>query len=661
MPLSLDHVQPGMTAGSALTSGGSGVKSATYRLDIDGLRAVAVLAVIGFHALPGHVRGGYVGVDVFFVISGYLITGVILSALDRSTFTFAGFYGRRVKRIFPALSVLLTACYVWAWFNLFADDFQEFGKYLAASAGFVPNLALWRSVWYFDSASELKPLLHLWSLGIEEQFYLVWPLLIVAAWKWRRNVLPLVVVIAVTSFAASVYEVRHDSSAAFYSPLLRAWELALGAIVTCLTARDDSGRQPSAPDRVRDVASALGLALVIASTFSIGQTKTMLGLRTAIPTVGAALMIGAGPFAWPNRHVLSHPLLVWIGLISYPLYLWHWPLLSFATIALGRVPAGAALVGLVGASILIAWLTYRFVEYPIRFGRRRAVTIPALCTALATILFAGALTFWSNGAPDRKLNVSDRARFVQYYERMHLQGLADAYWEGCDFLDWTTRREKTEIDPDCTRAGSRGTVLLWGDSYAQALSLGIRRMLPRGVSLAQVATSACPPDEAATDDPNDERCSRSNSRAVAAIRQLSPDLVVLAQGANHESVDWESKGARIRALGARRVVLVGPAPHWTPSLPLVVAGQYWGADYSRVRSGLDQAIFRTDASLKRRLAQSREVTYVSLLDRLCDARGCLAIVPGGDARDLIAVDAGHFSPAGSIFVADVALRGSLTP
>jgi hypothetical protein len=387
----------------------------------------------------------------------------------------------------------------------------------------------------------------------------------------------------------------------------------------------------------------------------------MIGLRTAVPTVGAALLIGAGPDAWLNRRLLAHPLLVWIGLISYPLYLWHWPLLSFATIARGQPPAGATLAALLALSVLLAWATYRFVEHPIRFGRIDWSPVPTLCGAMAVVFVGGVVTYASNGMPDRKLNVSNRAQFVQYYERMHTHGLGDAYWQACDFLDWTTRTTKAAIDRDCTRPGPHGTVFLWGDSYAQALSLGIRQMLPRGVRLAQVATSACPPDVHLSGESLDERCERSDRAAIAAIRQLAPELVVLAQAAGHETVDWEAMAGRIRALGARRVVLVGPAPYWRPSLPLVVAASYWGRNYSRVKLGLESSIFDVDAALKRRFAHSHAIEYVSLLDRLCDADGCLAIVPGGDARDLIAVDAGHFSPAGSIFVADRALRPALEP
>ena len=179
-----------------------------YRPDIDGLRGIAVLSVIGFHVFPDWVRGGYVGVDVFFVISGYLISGLILDGLEHGRFTFANFYARRIKRIFPAVIVLLSACYVWGWFYLLADEYQQFGRHMAGSAAFVANFVLWRDIWYFDPASERQPLLHLWSLGIEEQFYLVCPLLLYLAWKRRLNLLWPTGIILVASYLGNAHEIR---------------------------------------------------------------------------------------------------------------------------------------------------------------------------------------------------------------------------------------------------------------------------------------------------------------------------------------------------------------------------------------------------------------------------------------------------------------------
>ena len=202
-----------------------------YRPDIDGLRAIAVLAVVGFHAFPHWVQGGFIGVDIFFVISGYLISTIIFENLDSGTFSFTEFYARRMKRIFPALILVLIACFIFGWFALLADEYKQFGKHMAAGAGFVSNLVFWQEAGYFDNAAGTKPLLHLWSLGIEEQFYIVWPLLLWFAWKRKVHLAALVVVLAITSLALNLHGIHQDKIATFYAPQTRVWELLSGSIV----------------------------------------------------------------------------------------------------------------------------------------------------------------------------------------------------------------------------------------------------------------------------------------------------------------------------------------------------------------------------------------------------------------------------------------------
>lgn len=203
--------------------------AAGYRPDIDGLRAVAVLAVIAFHAYPGLLPGGFIGVDVFFVISGFLITGVILGDLERGTFTFADFYARRIRRIFPALLVVLVAAWIAGWFLLLADEYKSLGRNIAAGALFLSNVSLWTEAGYFDAAAELKPLLHLWSLGIEEQFYIAWPLVMVIAWRLRGSLVTVAGVIGLVSFVLCVLSADGDPTTAFYLPHTRVWELLVGA------------------------------------------------------------------------------------------------------------------------------------------------------------------------------------------------------------------------------------------------------------------------------------------------------------------------------------------------------------------------------------------------------------------------------------------------
>jgi peptidoglycan/LPS O-acetylase OafA/YrhL len=340
-----------------------------YRPDVDGLRGIAVLLVVAFHAFPDHVSGGFVGVDIFFVISGFLITKIIASNLATDSFSFGAFYARRVKRIFPALLLVLLASYIAGWFTLFPSEFKQLGRHIAAGAGFASNIVLWSESGYFDNLADTKPLLHLWSLGIEEQFYIVWPLVLWLGWKRRINLLAIAVALALTSFTINIVTVRNDLVATFYWPHTRFWELLVGAILALRAGTAPSGGPPPPPSgALRRASSALGLALIVVATLAVTKDRDFPGWWALLPVLGAALLISSAPQSWANRVVLSNRGLVWVGLVSFPLYLWHWPLLSFARIVEGETPAAGIRVAAVLAAVMLAWLTYRLVERPIRFG-----------------------------------------------------------------------------------------------------------------------------------------------------------------------------------------------------------------------------------------------------------------------------------------------------
>ena len=288
-----------------------------YRSDIDGLRAIAILSVIGFHAFPDWVRGGFIGVDIFFVISGFLISTIILDSLKRYSFSFVEFYSRRVKRIFPALILVLLASFACGWFALLPDEYEQLGKHIAAGGGFVANFAIWNESGYFDNAADTKPLLHLWSLGIEEQFYIIWPLLLWATWKCRFNLLLTTVLVATISFALNIGTSNSDVVAAFYAPHTRFWELLIGAHLAYLRVFHQSiPRAPKTGDG--NLRSFVGAALLAVAMSLITKERAFPGWWALLPTVGTALMISAGSQAWLNRAVLSNRVLVWFGLSSYP-------------------------------------------------------------------------------------------------------------------------------------------------------------------------------------------------------------------------------------------------------------------------------------------------------------------------------------------------------
>ena len=343
------------------------------RRDIDGLRGIAVLLVLAYHALPKHVRGGFIGVDVFFVISGFLISGILLKDIENNSIRFVDFYRRRVRRIFPALMLVLVASLVFGWLFLLADEYQQLGKHAMGAAAFISNFMLWREVGYFDNDAATKPLLHLWSLGVEEQFYLVYPLMLWLAWKCRLRLLPTMAAIALLSFGSSFVGVQSNAGRNFFSPQTRFWELMIGSLLACgyrsVALLKHSHSSPGHSERrLYHFISTLGLLAIGIGAFWIVTDDGYPGFVALAPTIGAACLIAAGSNSWVNKFILSNRVLVGFGVISYPLYLWHWPILSFLRILSGRTPSGTIVASAVLTSIVLAWATTKFVERPLRFG-----------------------------------------------------------------------------------------------------------------------------------------------------------------------------------------------------------------------------------------------------------------------------------------------------
>jgi peptidoglycan/LPS O-acetylase OafA/YrhL len=356
-----------------------------YRPEIDGLRALAVAAVLGFHAFPNIVPGGYVGVDVFFVISGFLITSIVVDGSARGRLSLADFYIGRVRRLFPALTIVLAACLVAGWLLLLPNEFASLGKHVAAGAAFISSFVDVREAGYFDQRAELKPLLHLWSLGIEEQFYLVWPIVAFLAIRFKTGVFIAALVIVVASWAVNIGLTYSKPADAFYLPWSRAWELLLGGCLATAPAIINRGLR-----WLRDIAALAGTCLIGLAIMVFDQNSAFPGWRALLPAIGTGLIIWAGKEAWLNRQVLARPPLVGIGLMSYPLYLWHWPLLSFLAISNDRSVTSRLIAILL--AVVLAWATYRLVELPVR--RARTVWRP-LVAGLAAACFIGLAVFTS--------------------------------------------------------------------------------------------------------------------------------------------------------------------------------------------------------------------------------------------------------------------------
>jgi len=615
--------------------------SIAYRKDLDGLRCVAVLAIVLFHASPPSLPGGFVGVDVFFVLSGFLITSIIVTEIGEDRFSLLRFYGRRIRRLFPALALVLAATLAAGWFMLSADDYLSLGRQTVAGAAFYANFHFWGASGYFDASTQTMPLLHLWSLGVEEQFYVVWPLTLWAILRMRVRPLWVLGLLTAASFAFCLYVSDGDPDQAFYSPFSRLWQLSLGGVVATLP--------PSAAGaRERSILSAAGLLLILLSCWLIDPGQPVPGVNAAMPTLGAALLIRAGPEAFVNRLLSIRPAVA-IGRTSYPLYLWHWPLLSFAWINADLAdPSRLARGAMAVVAFIAAWATWRWVERPMK-----PVHPLKLAALLLAVAFAALLVIWSGGVPQRAVNQDPRRAFVARQNALRFDDIEHSGLPNCGFMEWRSSRIKDMIDPRCTLPGRRGTYFLWGDSHAHALVVGMIRAVPQGISIARVASPGCAVDYPDTGRaPGSGRqgkraCRRSNDFAAAAVRRLKPDIVFLAQASGHQRSDWDALARSIRALGARRVVLVGPVPQWRPSLPLVIARAHWPFTEDYIATGLDRSILSTDALLHRRYDRSRDLTYLSLIDRLCDARGCRARLGDG----LTSWDYGHLTAPASEYVA----------
>jgi len=452
-----------------------------YRPDIDGLRAIAVLSVVGFHAFG--VMGGFTGVDIFFVISGFLISTIIFENLEKKTFSFNEFYQRRIRRIFPSLLLVLVVCLVFGWFVLYPDEYGQLGKHVASGAGFISNLVLWSESGYFDVVAEKKPLLHLWSLGIEEQFYFFWPIFGWLLWKFRIYFLWMAVAIASISFGLNVWLVGADSIATFYSPLTRFWELLAGGCISYIGLFNKELLTPI--KRNANLFSIIGLIMVIVSVSLLTKDMAFPGWWAALPVIGTSLLIVSGPDSWVSRKVLSIRVLVWFGLISFPLYLWHWPLLTFVRILSDH--SRVLIIASVITSVLFAWLSYRFIERPIRYGKNQNAKTVVLLVMMVLVAVCGFITYKATGFEFR-IDDGQQGRLSKKYRNQ---------------VEWPETYNRTEectakygADQYClvSDISKPPTAALIGDSHANHFYPGLSEYYKNnGGNLVLLGSGGCAP------------------------------------------------------------------------------------------------------------------------------------------------------------------------
>lgn len=636
-----------------------------YRPDIDGLRAIAVTAVVLHHAFPDSLHSGFVGVDIFFVISGYLITSIILRQLEAGRFSFADFYARRIKRIFPALLLVLGSTLVAGWYLLTAHEYRQLGKHVFAGATFLSNFAFWQESGYFDASAISKPLLHLWSLAIEEQFYIFWPLLLYGLVKLRRSPLSIILGLLLASFALNLWLVRQDLTAAFYNPAARFWEMMMGAMLAAFHANGAMASQLKErivwfSSRVSPgMLSTLGLLLLALIFWKLDPSRRFPGWWAFVATLATCMLIAAGPSAWFNRYVLASKPFVWIGLISYPLYLWHWPIMSLVNIELGQHPPLLQQLGWILLAVLLATLTYLLIERPIRTGRWHR-TKPLVLVMSLSMLLTGAIaaTIYT-----KEIKVDHLPQLIANLQTKRGEAAITEGWRNKDcMLDFNV--PPSAFKPFCTEE-KRPLVFLWGDSHAASLYPGLKALQDSGkhsFGITERTGAICPPVLGIEPRPG---CRALNDHAIDEIRRTVPDIVILyawwhedKSYGRYDITGLEATVEEIRKAGVPRIILMGAVPYWKSDLPRILlrmAGSLDARGRLPLRLGdeyLDPHVREATAQMRTR-AQAMGIEFISGLDYFCNQDGCLSRL-NESAAEPLSYDYGHLSlPAVTYFVEQI--------
>lgn len=628
---------------------------------VDGIRGLAIAAVVGFHAFPAAVPGGFSGVDMFLVVSGYLIGSQLFEQIEAGRARWAAFWTRRVIRLFPALILTLLAVLWIGWRWLPASAFEPLGRQALLGALFVANIGFWQQTGYFDGASRLEPLLHLWTLSLEEQYYLVAPALMALAHRFHRF-RAMLWALALASLALSVWGTSKWPQASYFLLPARAWELLAGALLA-LHARRLQPLVDTLPRAAAEAASLLALGALVACSFALDRHSTYPGWLALIPVGGAAWLVVGGASSRIATLALASAPLVWLGRISYALYLLHWPALVFLRWVDGPDPAPLRILTVLAGCLLVAHGLWRAVETPLRAvgraGGPRATRLALALVAAALLCAAlGAAVSQSRGAPDR--------------DRPRLHGLAGfrfdfraAYGSGRCFIDEIGDLDKARnFSPSCIDAAPPGAAaaplwVVWGDSMAAQLVPGLRAQPAGSPRLAQFTIAACPPAIGYQPLP---LCGEVNQGTLQRITSLAPQAVVLS------GLDWglrDLDAARATVAALRRdtratLVLVGIPPLWREPLPRVAwraarrgdaaAGALaTGAGSDATAAEVDPRSWERDQEL-RELASRLGLRYVSIVERLCPGRRCRTHA-GDSLAGLLAWDAIHLTPAGSAIVA----------
>jgi len=621
-----------------------------YRADIDGLRAVAVIFVVLFHYFPALFRGGYVGVDIFFVISGYLISSILINELKEGRLKLINFYKRRILRIFPSLLIVLMFSLCIGWIIFLPPDFKNFGKHLFASSIFLSNFIFWDESGYFDKAALTKPLLHLWSLAIEEQFYIFWPILIIFISTLKKKLLLITCIGVALSFFLNIYLIfiKLDFIAGFYSPFARIWELLIGALLAQTTIQGKiSGNFTSFRYwKWTDIASIIGTLSIIAAGFLVSSSSPFPGIWALLPTIGAFMIIRAGSDALVNKKLLSLKPFVWLGLISYPLYLWHWAIISLSSTWVGQDSLGWEIrISLILLSIVLAYLTYIFIEKPIRKNTRKTFIIIFLASSILILGGVGGLIYKKNGFQSRFSSLfyyavgESESRDDWSYDKCLLplfkpQELANKPFSGC-------QDHEGKFIPN---------VYIWGDSHAAMIVSALKMHFGEKLNFIQRTATACAPFLDVGGYVT-EKCKNLNLQTLEEIRKQKSNIVILMASWPWESMQRLSETIlSLQKSGINNILVIGPIPRWKDELPKILFKYYKTHNFTMpptyISFGLSRDFYVVDEKL-RQLALQKQIQFISPTQLLCNEENQCITRAGNNSQIPISFDDAHLTAEGA--------------
>lgn len=635
-----------------------------HRTDIDGLRAIAIIGVLIFHFYHNTLSGGYLGVDIFFVISGFLITDILLKEHSQK-FNFIDFISKRIIRLVPALIIVLSLSLIVGWFIFSPENYMKLGKHVNAGAGFFSNFVYLKEVGYFDADAESKVLLHLWSLGVEGQFYIVWALIF---WGLSKLKLKLsITTIFLFFLTLFIYKSRlvNKPSNAFYLPDSRMWEILFGALIAeiCFYQSEINSLFIRGAGKIQGIA----LLAVIIPLFLTSKNLTLSFALSISAVIGSGLVLLNHSRKNVFSRILSNIFFQFIGKISYPLYLFHWVVLTYAIAYLNEEPSTELSLILIIISIFFAWLTYRYIEKPLRFTgnqskKMQLIKVVFLLILLLSVGLIGKYIWVNKGIGNRQGYSIESAAWVGVNQD-------DFNWSkyvrsGICHIQSTTGES---FDKSCIEQGEKKLVILWGDSYASSLYPGLLKLQSSShlaFRLGQLTTAGCPPLIEVIETEHRKNCSIINKIVIQKIRETQPDTLIIhakwSDPKNNLSVERELKYLENTILFVKKVpkspkiILIGPIPTWTQDLPQILASKVRDdATHSspppmRLNEKLEPNLRAIDDNLSK-LSSKMGVVYYSPLSALCNENGCITRV-GDKPTDSINFDRGHLSKSGSEYL-----------